>query len=46
MSEAKYPEHKNRDLFISDRISQGTVKEVIKDVFDINRDDEQKRKNI
>lgn len=44
MSESRYPEHKERDLFISDRISQCTVRDVIKDIFDINRDDDQKGK--
>ena len=44
MSESRYPEQKERDLFISDRISQCTVRDVIKDIFDINRDDDQKEK--
>ena len=44
MSETRYPEHKNRNLFISDRISQGTVKDMIKDIFSINGDDDQKEK--
>lgn len=30
MSEIRYPEHKKREIFISDRISQGSVKDVIK----------------
>ena len=42
MSESRYPEQKERDLFISDRISQCTVRDVIKDIFDINRDDDKK----
>ena len=44
MSEIRYPEHKKREIFISDRISQGTVKDIIKDIFDINADDDQKEK--
>lgn len=39
MSTEKYPEHKKRNLLISDRISQGSVKDVIKDIFEINADD-------
>ena len=44
MSETKYPEHKNRELFISERISQGSVRDIIKDIFEINRDDDKKEK--
>ena len=44
MSETRYPEHKKRELFISDRISQGSVKYVIEDIFEINADDDQKEK--
>ena len=44
MSEIRYPEHKKREIFISDRISQGSVRDVIKDIFDINADDDQKEK--
>ena len=44
MSETRYPEHKKREIFISDRISQGSVRDVIKDIFDINADDDQKEK--
>ena len=44
MSETRYPEHKKREIFISDRISQGSVKDVIKDIFEINADDDQKEK--
>lgn len=39
MSTEKYPEHKKRELLLSDRISQGSVKDVIKDIFEINADD-------
>lgn len=39
MSAEKYPEHKKRALLLSDRISQGSVKDVIKDIFEINADD-------
>ena len=31
-----------RDLLLSDRISQGTVKDIIKDIFEINFDDDEK----
>lgn len=44
MSETRYPEHKKREIVISDRISQGSVRDVIKDIFDINADDDQKEK--
>lgn len=44
MSDAKCPEQKERDLFISDRISQETVRDVIKEIFNINRDDDKKEK--
>ena len=44
MSETRYPEHKKREIFISDRISQGSVKYVIEDIFEINADDDQKEK--
>ena len=39
MSTESYPEHKKRELLLSDRISQGSVKDVIKDIFEINADD-------
>ena len=38
MSADKHPEHHKRDLLLSDRISQGTVKDIIKDIFEINFD--------
>ena len=44
MSETRYPEHKKREIVISDRISQGSVRDLIKDIFDINADDDQKEK--
>lgn len=39
MSTEKYPEHKKRELLLSDKISQGSVKDIIKDIFEINADD-------
>ena len=39
MSAEKYPEHRKRNLLLSDRISQGSVKDVIKEIFEINADD-------
>lgn len=42
MSADKHPEHHKRDLLLSDRISQGTVKDIIKDIFEINFDDDEK----
>ena len=39
MSTEKYPEHKKRELLLCDRISQSSVKDVIKDIFEINADD-------
>lgn len=42
MSADKYPERHKRDLLLSDRISQGTVKDIIKDIFEINFDDDEK----
>ena len=33
MSADKHPEHHKRELLLSDRISQGTVKDIIKDIF-------------
>ncbi len=39
MSAEKCPEHKKRELLLSDRISQGSVKDVIKEIFEINADD-------
>ena len=40
MSADKYPERHKRDLLLSDRISQGTVKDII--IFEINFDDDEK----
>ena len=42
MSADKHPEHHKRDLLLSDRISKGTVKDIIKDIFEINFDDDEK----
>lgn len=42
MSADKHPEHHKRDLLIRDRISQGAVKDIIKDIFEINFDDDEK----
>lgn len=42
MSEDKHQERHKRDLLLSDRISQGTVKDIIKDIFEINFDDDEK----
>lgn len=42
MSENKYPEHKKRNLLLSNRISQNSVKDVIESIFEINEDDGQK----
>lgn len=42
MSDNKYPEHKKRNLLLSNRISQSSVKDVIESVFEINEDDRQK----
>lgn len=36
------PEPKKRNLLISDEISQGTVGSMIKEIFEINEDDDQK----
>ena len=38
----KYPERHKRDFLLSDRISQGAVKDIIKDIFEINFDDDEK----
>ena len=42
MSENKYPEHKKRDLLLSDRICQNSVKNIMEDIFEINEDDRRK----
>ena len=42
MSADKYPERHKRDFLLSDRISQGAVKDIIKDIFEINFDDDEK----
>ena len=42
MSTEKYPEHKKRELLLSDRISQNSVKNAIESIFEINEDDRQK----
>lgn len=42
MSENKYPEHKKRNLLLSNRISQNSVKDVIESIFEINEDDQRK----
>ena len=46
MSTDKHLEHHKRDLLLSDRIAQGTVKDIIKDIFEINFDDDEKEENI
>lgn len=38
----KHPEHKERDLLLSDRISQSSVKNIINNLFAINADDDEK----
>ena len=38
----KYPEHRKRELLLSDRIAQNSVKYAIESIFDINEDDQQK----
>lgn len=42
MSMERYPEHRKRELLLSDRIAQNSVKNVIENIFDINEDDRQK----
>ena len=42
MSENKYPERKKRNLLLSNRISQNSVKDVIESIFEINEDDQRK----
>ena len=42
MNEDIYPKHKKRELLLSERISQGSVKDIIKDIFEINADDNTK----
>ena len=42
MSMEKYPEHRKRELLLSDRIAQNSVKYAIENIFDINEDDRQK----
>ena len=42
MSMEKYPEHRKRELLLSDRIAQNSVKYAIESIFDINEDDRQK----
>ena len=42
MSECKTPKHKDRELLLSDRISQSSVKSMIENIFEINEDDRQK----
>lgn len=46
MSVEKYPEHKKRNLLLSDRISQNSVKNIIENIFEINEDDGQKEENL
>ena len=36
MSMEKYPEHRKRELLLSDRIAQNSVKYAIESIFDIN----------
>lgn len=42
MSTEKYPEHKKRELLLSDRVSQSSVKSIIDSIMEINEDDRQK----
>lgn len=42
MSENKYPEHKKREILLSDRIYQNSVKNIMEDIFEINEDDRRK----
>ena len=42
MSMERYPEHRKRELLLSDRIAQNSVKSVIESIFEINEDDRQK----
>ncbi len=42
MSTEKQPEHRKRNLLLSDRISQNAVKEIIQEIFEINYDDDKK----
>lgn len=42
MNEDIYPKHKKRELLLSDRICQSSVKDIIKDIFEINADDSAK----
>ena len=42
MSADKHPEHHKRDLLLSDDISQSAVTGVIKNIFKINSDDDEK----
>ena len=43
MSECKVPKHKDRELLLSDRISQSSVKSMIENIFEINEDDKRKK---
>ena len=42
MSELKKPEHKKRDLFLSGKISQGSISDIVESICEINKDDTQK----
>lgn len=42
MSDIKYPEHKDRELILSERISQSSVKTFIERILEINEDDREK----
>ena len=42
MSTDKYPDPKKRELLLSDSISQGSVKTIIENIFEINEDDREK----
>ena len=46
MSAEKRPEPCKHDLLLSERISQNAVAAVVKDIFDINRDDDKKKNSI
>lgn len=42
MNSNNLPEHKKRDLLLSDRITQGSVKNTIESILEINEDDQRK----
>ena len=42
MSTEKQPEHHKRDLLLSNKISHDGIKDIIKEIFEINNDDDEK----